>query len=323
MFNLNKQFQSNEEKQKHTVFWQDFKNKNTGKSYSMGPPNKIYLTPKIQSCALVTYSDDPKKIVMIIGQNKKLALPNTIGEFTETPLMTARRAFSTSVNFLVQKNFLLKNEKLSQEAHRDIFSTKLENVMESGNAVVGMYANPDISSLNQKWFFDGGPFLGVYGISDRENSEHIISSAYQFTIEKQYKDVHPGNGIFKVVVCDLIDILVRSLNNLTKNYQKHALFPLLIEKMNKIKQNQIKNKSIINKEMNYCDVTIQTDHMKILYIYYLQLIRKKIINPNGEYHSSFKTEAPFYNTNLLNSLLFQAAFKLQNNSTIKPKIKLI
>ena len=284
--------------------WQDFKQKGTQKFHVSALPKNLYLRPSLQSRAVVSHAEDPKNIILVIKGDKKLSLPGGYAEFGESPLNAAIRNFMEDVSFKVNENRRKKSQAMSEKYGKEIFITEGVESVRKVQPVPGMYGRVDMSSLNVKWTRPGGPFLGIFGIPEPEMGEHSVSFGYHLTVGHWLNQLIPGPGVFKVIFCDVVELIARNLAKLTSNPQTHPLFPRLKILIEEQKKRMSMQKNVAN-ENQLCNVGLVPGHLRMINKYYLGLVQHGIISRDGGYQSDFLHPPPYQNENLLYSLYFQ------------------
>lgn len=227
-------------------------------------PDKLYLNMPVMASCMVPNPTDPKQLVFVKNLNQKLDLPGGYLNYAEDPSVGAARKFSEKVIF------------------------EMDNGSKKHPGLIGGFFGRPSLEVMQKKSTPYGPFMGVFGVGNRATKRPNIKFVYNFIMGQEYvKPVLGNEASLDAMFCDVINILARNLETITDDVEHHPLKPLAdkleeedVQTLYEANQGSETEKTL--EELNKCQQNFQDDTFNILNLYYLNLIKFKIIEANGD-----------------------------------------
>jgi hypothetical protein len=266
-----------EDETEELVKYQDYSVLKTDQMKQASLPEENYLHIFPGSDAVVSKATNPLEIVIIKRPDGGLALPGGYNNLGENALDGAMRKFKEKVNF---------------DVDGEIYEAE---------PLPGYLGNPEMMTLNKK-SLPVGPFMGIYGLPDRDPKRQCVASLYHLMIDEKYTNPVPVEGKSEdAFFCNIFEVMARNVDQITDDVESLALKAkfdeVLASDAEVMKQEENKEKEI--GEVIKCAQEWDNDYINQVYRYYQFLVTRKVLNADGSNGANLESYSWMYNKTVL------------------------
>jgi len=265
-----------EDEVEEPISYKDFSVYKTEAFRNASMPDETFLHPLPGSDAIVSNPKNPLEIIIIERPSGNLGIPGGWNMYGENSFDGAVFKFKSKVNF------------------------QIEDKVFEAEPLPGFIGRPTLMDLKKKVPF-AGPFLGLYGISDRDPNRQGVCSLFHLIIKEEYTNPIPVEGKSQdAFFCDIIAILARNADAITDDIGSHPLK----EAFEKVSQQDIalmdqQNDDVKISDLDKCAKEFDLDYVLLIYRYYQALVSRKILNEDGSVGPNMKKYEWMYNKTAL------------------------